>query len=240
MLHTLTQELINEYTFNGLIPLKYNIIDNSTIQCQNEINNNFNEPMFNQYLLDAKNKKQNYYGMTDEWLYQCLEKYPVKDKTVCIFGSANPWYEAILIEFGATQCIVVEYSKRISFNEKIKYITPNELCKDTYDVGVSISSFEHDGLGRYGDPIDPNGDLKTMLQCKNIITKNGLLILSVPIGLDTICYNVHRIYGEIRFPYLIDKWEPVETFGFFEDSFKSNINGINGTSYQPIIVLKNV
>jgi hypothetical protein len=24
---------------------------------------------------------------------------------------------------------------------------------DAYDVGVSVSSFDHDGLGRYGDPL---------------------------------------------------------------------------------------
>lgn len=30
------------------------------------------------------------------------------------------------------------------------------------DFAVSYSSWEHDGLGRYGDPIDPWGDIKAM------------------------------------------------------------------------------
>ena len=32
---------------------------------------------------------------------------------------------------------------------------------EKYDVCLSISSFDHDGLGRYGDPLDPSGDLRT-------------------------------------------------------------------------------
>lgn len=30
------------------------------------------------------------------------------------------------------------------------------------DFAFSFSSWEHDGLGRYGDPIDPWGDVKAM------------------------------------------------------------------------------
>ena len=33
---------------------------------------------------------------------------------------------------------------------------------DTVDVIVSFSSLEHDGQGRYGDPLDPDGDLVAM------------------------------------------------------------------------------
>jgi hypothetical protein len=33
---------------------------------------------------------------------------------------------------------------------------------ETFDVILSISSFEHDGLGRYGDPLDPDGGLRSM------------------------------------------------------------------------------
>jgi Caenorhabditis protein of unknown function, DUF268 len=35
-----------------------------------------------------------------------------------------------------------------------------------FDAGFSISSFEHDGLGMYGDPLDPDGDLKAMRKMK--------------------------------------------------------------------------
>jgi hypothetical protein len=63
--------------------------------------------VFDKYLKMAKIKCQNYYGMTDVWLYQAIEKYPVKDKTVIIFGSANPWYEAVMIQSGVKKCVVL-------------------------------------------------------------------------------------------------------------------------------------
>ena len=43
-----------------------------------------------------------------------------------------------------------------------------EKNTDTFDSVVSFSSIEHSGLGRYGDPLDPDGDLKTM----QVIHKN--------------------------------------------------------------------
>ena len=45
-------------------------------------------------------------------------------------------------------------------------ITPAELKTATpsggFDVALSISSFDHDGLGRYGDPLEPDNDLRAM------------------------------------------------------------------------------
>ncbi len=65
-------------------------------------------------------------------------------------------------------------------------------------MGISVSSFDHDGLGRYGDPIDPLGDIKAMRLARCIIKREGLLLLAVPIGEDVVAFNLHRRYGSIR------------------------------------------
>ena len=44
---------------------------------------------------------------------------------------------------------------------------------ETFDVILSISSFEHDGLGRYGDPLDPDGDLRSMKEAAQILRPGG-------------------------------------------------------------------
>lgn len=54
---------------------------------------------------------------------------------------------------------------------------------------------EHIGLGRYGDPIDPEGDLKAMGELKRVIAKDGSLLFVVPVGGPCIRFNAHRIYG---------------------------------------------
>ena len=77
-------------------------------------------------------------------------------------------------EYGAKKCIVVEYSDRESFHPLIEYKKPNEHIEDVIDVGLSISSFEHDGLGRYGDPLNPNGDLETMKSISILISSPQL------------------------------------------------------------------
>ena len=43
---------------------------------------------------------------------------------------------------------------------------------ETFDVILSISSFEHHGLGRYGDP-DPGGDLRSMKEAAQILLRGG-------------------------------------------------------------------
>jgi hypothetical protein len=54
---------------------------------------------------------------------------------------------------------------------------------------------EHIGLGRYGDAIDPRGDLKAISELKRVLAKNGDLLFVVPVGNPRIMYNAHRIYS---------------------------------------------
>jgi Caenorhabditis protein of unknown function, DUF268 len=44
-------------------------------------------------------------------------------------------------------------------------------------------------MGMYGDPLDPDGDLKAMRKMKQRIKLNGLLFLAVPVGRDKILFK---------------------------------------------------
>jgi hypothetical protein len=54
---------------------------------------------------------------------------------------------------------------------------------------------EHIGLGRYGDPLDVDGDLKAMGELKRVVADSGNLFFVVPVGKPKIMFNAHRIYG---------------------------------------------
>lgn len=53
---------------------------------------------------------------------------------------------------------------------------------------------EHVGLGRYGDPLDPSGDLKAARELQRVLAPGGQLLMVAPVGRQRIAFNAHRIY----------------------------------------------
>ncbi|MFZ2664324.1 MAG: DUF268 domain-containing protein [Patescibacteria group bacterium] len=54
---------------------------------------------------------------------------------------------------------------------------------------------EHVGLGRYGDKVDPNGSVKGMKELQRVLSENGKLYFSTPVGVPRICFNAHRVFS---------------------------------------------
>ncbi|HBF33413.1 TPA: hypothetical protein DDW35_02495 [Candidatus Sumerlaeota bacterium] len=56
---------------------------------------------------------------------------------------------------------------------------------------------EHVGLGRYGDPMDPEGDLKAIAELSRVIRPGGSLLFVVPLaGKPHVAFNAHRVYSK--------------------------------------------
>jgi len=79
---------------------------------------------------------------------------------------------------------------------------------------------EHIGLGRYGDPIDPDADLRAMAELKRVLAPGGSLLLVVPIGRPRIMFNAHRIYS---YDQITDYFQGLELkeFALIPDSPKN-------------------
>ena len=63
---------------------------------------------------------------------------------------------------------------------------------------VSLScmhTVEHVGLGRYGDPLDPEGDLRAAHELERVLASGGGFLFVVPVGKPQIQFNAHRIYS---------------------------------------------
>ena len=75
-----------------------------------------------------------------------------------------------------------------------------DLMKLPFD-DASVSSLscmhviEHIGLGRYGDTIDPQGDVKAMRELARVLAPNGNLLFVTPVGKPVIHFNAHRVYS---------------------------------------------
>ena len=59
-----------------------------------------------------------------------------------------------------------------------------------------MHTVEHIGLGRYGDPINPDGDLTAISELKRVLAQGGNLLFVVPLGsVPKLIFNAHRIYS---------------------------------------------
>jgi hypothetical protein len=67
------------------------------------------------------------------------------------------------------------------------------------------------GLGMYGDPLDPDGDLMAMRNMKERIKPGGLLFLAVSTGRDKILFNNPRIYGRVHVLKPMKDWKWIDS-----------------------------
>jgi hypothetical protein len=58
-----------------------------------------------------------------------------------------------------------------------------------------LHAMEHVGLGRYGDPIDPDGCFKGMKELQRVLAPKGRLYFSVPLGKERVEFNAHRVFA---------------------------------------------
>ena len=231
--------LLDRFTMGGKVAIEYNYLDATypsnypLIYTEAEIDHYIGIISHN---LRLPSEQQDWfiYGTLDEWVCDAIKKYPVKQCSVVNMGSMTPWYESMLIYFGAKPT-TIDYNAIKVRTDRMSFMTIAEWERDRpiFDIGFSISSFEHDGLGMYGDPLDPDGDLKAMRKMKERIKSSGLRFLAVPTGKDKILFNNARVYGRHRLPLLLSGWEVVDTFGFHVDDIDGN------GSAQPLYILRN-
>ena len=183
--------------------------------------------------------------------------------TVLVLGSQEPWYEALLLAWGAGKVVTMEYNNLTYSHPQLSTVTPSQFLDTegggeyfgprTFDVVVAVAAVDHDGLGRYGDPLAPDGDLLTMDWMHSVVksqqqrqteaeerqrsgadrvegmeemkgVEGGVLILTAPIGPDLVVWNLERRYGRVRLPLLLDGWEVRQRFGYIEEKLREEEN----------------
>jgi len=216
----------NYFTMNGRIPVIYKffddrkninyLLDENTHEAKSSVVNNTKEK-YSDVLMQIENKQLNYYGKEVNAFYDAFKKYYLSGKTVIVWGLADCNCDAMAIYYNAEKIYVVDYNKPICEHEKIEVLTFDEVKerKIKADMAFSYSSFEHDGLGRYGDPINPDGDIIAMHEARDGLKEGGLLFLGVPFGSDCLCWNAHRIYGTIRLPLLLKGFHCIDVYNAY-------------------------
>jgi len=96
-------------------------------------------------------------------------------------------------------------------------LTKLHFASDSINCLSCMHTIEHIGLGRYGDPIDPEGDIKAINELKRVCAKNGHLLIAVPVGRKSIQFNAHRIYDPFAVVSYMDGFR-LENFALVDDS----------------------
>jgi SAM-dependent methyltransferase len=81
---------------------------------------------------------------------------------------------------------------------------------------------EHIGLGRYGDPIDYDADMKAFSELTRVVKRGGNLLLVVPVGKPRIEYNAHRIYKATQIIESLPEFDLIE-FSLIPDDKKKGL-----------------
>jgi SAM-dependent methyltransferase len=69
---------------------------------------------------------------------------------------------------------------------------------------------EHIGLGRYGDPIDPQGTEKALMELQRALAPGGVLLFSMPVGRERVEFNSQRVWNPMRPIELLCKMKLIE------------------------------
>jgi len=73
----------------------------------------------------------------------------------------------------------------------------SEFDDDSVESLSSLHAVEHFGLGRYGDPVDPESCFKVMQELCRVLKPGGRLYFSVPVGKERVQFNAHRIFSPL-------------------------------------------
>jgi hypothetical protein len=161
---------------------------------------------------------------------------------VVVIGTDRPWIEVMLLDEGADDVLTFEYGAIVSSHPKIRAQPTKEIASDFLagkftpaDAVVSYSSIEHSGLGRYGDPLDPDADATAMAQAWCFLRPGGLAFIGLPMSCKDrgeIEFNAHRIYGNSRLAKISAGFEFV---GFDQEGCQPYLPS---REPQPVVVLR--
>lgn len=80
-----------------------------------------------------------------------------------------------------------------------------------------LHALEHFGLGRYGDPIDPDGHRVALANLARVVRPGGWFYLSVPIGPQRIEFNAHRVFALAHLLELVAPWFELRALSVVDD-----------------------
>jgi SAM-dependent methyltransferase len=113
-------------------------------------------------------------------------------------GSIRSFISGLLAHYDVTT-VDIRSRQPLLPNETVITTDAKELDipDDSFDLVLSLCSIEHFGLGRYGDEIDMEGDIKAFEEMVRVLKPGGHLIFTTTArnGESVLAFNEQRIYN---------------------------------------------
>jgi hypothetical protein len=214
--------MLSDFTQNGDLPLTSYWYFND-INADIAKNESIDQKQFELFRDKIKNSKPlGYFDGLD--FSKVLHEYKnsIESKQVLVIQSETVWIEALLYEMNASKITTLNNTRRYWTDSKLEWHHVNDYLKkaidaeliENFDSSITFSTVEHAGLGRFGDQLNPYGDVEAMKQIHCMTKSNGFLFLGdIRVNNQekgSLKFNAHRIYGRKRLELLFEGWELIE------------------------------
>ena len=199
------KEILLEKNYMGYCG-EFSLIEDSFIEDDikkyTEMNQRPNFAIKKEYLWTVIKDKYSLAGTVNNYFWQDLwaSRLVIKSGVKCHFdiGSRLDGFIAHLLASGI-DIAMIDVRKFPEEVEGLHTIVDDATSlKQIPDGSIeslsALCSLEHFGLGRYGDPIDPEACFKCFGNIQRKLKTKGKLYISLPIGKERLEFNAHRVF----------------------------------------------
>lgn len=184
-------------------------------------------PMLTDYRQSAGNIGG--YFWQDLWGARCVLRDLKPNVTHYDIGSRVDGFIAHLLSAGINVCLIDIRPLEIECSG-LDFICSdatklNEIADGSIESISALCSLEHFGLGRYNDPINPDGCFQAFRELQRVVKVGGRVYLSLPIGNDKLLFNESRIFKVQTILDEFNKMKVVE-FNVMNEKIENNNSNI--------------
>lgn len=191
---------------------------------------------------------QDYFWSSERSIEIAYRALNLSAPRLVVWSSISPWIEATLFFYhNVTDITTVDWNGPICDSAvPIKCRSLPEMIEqeeaEKFDIIISFSGIEHDGLTRYGDPLNSFGDEAAMKEMFLFLKPGGYLLLGVPTNINwEVHFPAHRIYSPRRLYWITRGFSMiacVEKFNIYMMPHRGCFTDSYGWEFQPVFILR--